>query len=43
MLAILADGPLVHFRRVLGKLIEAEKAAAASAPGDSRRTETATT
>jgi phenylpropionate dioxygenase-like ring-hydroxylating dioxygenase large terminal subunit len=35
MLAILADAPLAHFRRVLGKLIEAEQAAAskpASAP-----------
>jgi phenylpropionate dioxygenase-like ring-hydroxylating dioxygenase large terminal subunit len=29
MLAILADAPLVHFRRVLGKLIDAEQAAAA--------------
>jgi phenylpropionate dioxygenase-like ring-hydroxylating dioxygenase large terminal subunit len=29
MLAILADGPLTHFRRVLGKLIEAEQAEAA--------------
>ncbi len=28
MLAILADAPLAHFRRVLGKLIEAEQAAA---------------
>jgi len=25
MLAILADAPLAHFRRVLGKLIEAEQ------------------
>ena len=29
MLAILADGPLAHFRRVLSKLIEAEQAEAA--------------
>jgi vanillate O-demethylase monooxygenase subunit len=43
MLAILADGPLVHFRRVLGKLIEAERAAAASPAAESRRAETATT
>src|SRR5262249_53577255 len=28
MLAILADAPLAHFRRVLGKLIDAEQAAA---------------
>ena len=28
MLAIIADAPLSHFRRVLGKLIDAEKAAA---------------
>jgi vanillate O-demethylase monooxygenase subunit len=26
MLAIIADGPLAHFRRVLDKLIEAERA-----------------
>jgi vanillate O-demethylase monooxygenase subunit len=43
MLAILADGPLVHFRRVLGKLIEAETTAAASPAAESRRAETATT
>lgn len=30
MLAIIADAPLAHFRRVLGKLIEAEQAPAAS-------------
>jgi phenylpropionate dioxygenase-like ring-hydroxylating dioxygenase large terminal subunit len=30
MLGILADAPLAHFRRVLGKLIEAEQAGAAS-------------
>ncbi len=30
MLAILADAPLAHFRRVLGKLIDAEQAAAAA-------------
>jgi phenylpropionate dioxygenase-like ring-hydroxylating dioxygenase large terminal subunit len=29
MLAILADGPLAHFRRVLGKLIDAEQTGAA--------------
>jgi hypothetical protein len=28
MLAIIADGALAHFRRVLGKLIDAEKPAA---------------
>lgn len=28
MLAILADAPLVHFRRTLGKLIDAEQAPA---------------
>jgi vanillate O-demethylase monooxygenase subunit len=32
MLAITADAPLAHFRRVLGKLIEAEVAAASAAP-----------
>jgi hypothetical protein len=26
MLAIIADGPLAHFRRVLDKLIETERA-----------------
>jgi vanillate O-demethylase monooxygenase subunit len=30
MLAIIADAPLAHFRRVLGKLIEAEQAPAAA-------------
>ena len=30
MLGILADAPLAHFRRVLGKLIDAEQAGAAS-------------
>ena len=29
MLAILADAPLAHFRRVLGKLIDAEQGRAA--------------
>ena len=29
-LAILADAPLAHFRRALGKLIEAEQAEAAA-------------
>jgi len=43
MLAILADGPLVHFRRVLSKLIDAERAAAAAPPAESRRTDAATT
>lgn len=42
MLAILADGPLVHFRRVLGKLIEAERTAATSQPVESRRTDAVT-
>jgi vanillate O-demethylase monooxygenase subunit len=32
MLAIMADAPLAHFRRVLGKLIEAEQATAAVPP-----------
>jgi phenylpropionate dioxygenase-like ring-hydroxylating dioxygenase large terminal subunit len=41
MLAILADGPLVHFRRVLDKLIEAERAAAKNQPAESRRAEAA--
>ena len=31
MLAILADAPLAHFRRVLGKLIDAEQGSAAAA------------
>lgn len=43
MLAILADGPLVHFRRVLGKLIEAERAAAVTPSAGPRTAETATT
>ena len=38
MLAILADAPLAHFRRVLGKLIEAEQAAT---PAAEPRTSTA--
>ena len=33
MLGILADAPLAHFRRVLGKLIDAEQAGAASQSG----------
>jgi phenylpropionate dioxygenase-like ring-hydroxylating dioxygenase large terminal subunit len=33
MLGILADAPLAHFRRVLGKLIEAERTAAGSTEG----------
>jgi phenylpropionate dioxygenase-like ring-hydroxylating dioxygenase large terminal subunit len=32
MLAIMADAPLSHFRRVLGTLIEAEKASASTPP-----------
>jgi vanillate O-demethylase monooxygenase subunit len=38
MLAIMADAPLVHFRRVLAKLIEAEQAllATAAASGDAQ-------
>jgi vanillate O-demethylase monooxygenase subunit len=31
MLAILADAPLAHFRRILGKLIDAEQAGARGA------------
>ena len=38
MLAILADAPLAHFRRVLGKLIEAENAPAAAAADPLRTT-----
>jgi vanillate O-demethylase monooxygenase subunit len=38
MLAILADAPLAHFRRLLGKLIEAEKDAAANQSADPRVT-----
>ena len=38
MLAILADAPLAHFRRVLGKLIEAENAPAAAAADPLRAT-----
>jgi vanillate O-demethylase monooxygenase subunit len=36
MLAILADAPLAHFRRVLGKLIEAEQAQSAGAAATPR-------
>lgn len=43
MLAILADGPLVHFRRVLSKLIDAERATAVNPPAETRRSEAATT
>jgi vanillate O-demethylase monooxygenase subunit len=32
MLAIIADAPLTHFRRVLDKLIEADQAGAAASP-----------
>jgi phenylpropionate dioxygenase-like ring-hydroxylating dioxygenase large terminal subunit len=42
MLAILADAPLAHFRRVLGKLIDAEQAGAASPSAGERLTTTAT-
>lgn len=35
MLAILADAPLVHFRRVLDKLLEAERAGKSGSPGES--------
>jgi phenylpropionate dioxygenase-like ring-hydroxylating dioxygenase large terminal subunit len=34
MLAILADAPLAHFRRVLGKLIDAETQGAAARPSE---------
>ncbi|MBV8340755.1 MAG: aromatic ring-hydroxylating dioxygenase subunit alpha, partial [Gammaproteobacteria bacterium] len=36
MLGILADGPLAHFRRVLGKLIDAEQAEAAASVSAAR-------
>jgi phenylpropionate dioxygenase-like ring-hydroxylating dioxygenase large terminal subunit len=42
MLAILADAPLAHFRRVLGKLIDAEQAGAAGAAAEPRLPTTAT-
>jgi hypothetical protein len=38
MLAIRADGPLVHFRRQLEKLIEAERAAGVVPAADPQRT-----
>lgn len=38
MLAILADAPLAHFRRTLGKLIDAEQAGEASQPSGTRPT-----
>jgi phenylpropionate dioxygenase-like ring-hydroxylating dioxygenase large terminal subunit len=41
MLGILADAPLAHFRRVLGKLIDAEQAGAANAAAAARPTSTA--
>jgi len=41
MLAILADAPLAHFRRILGKLIDAERAPAGSPPAEAPRTEIA--
>ena len=41
MLAILADAPLAHFRRVLGKLIDAEQAGAAPPAVEPRLTTTA--
>jgi phenylpropionate dioxygenase-like ring-hydroxylating dioxygenase large terminal subunit len=44
MLAILADAPLAHFRRVLGKLIEAEQGAGSpTAPARQREPATAAT
>jgi phenylpropionate dioxygenase-like ring-hydroxylating dioxygenase large terminal subunit len=42
MLAILADAPLAHFRRVLGKLLDAEQVGAASQSVPPRVTTTAT-
>jgi phenylpropionate dioxygenase-like ring-hydroxylating dioxygenase large terminal subunit len=42
MLAILADAPLAHFRRVLGKLIDAEQTSTASPAVEPRLTTTAT-
>ncbi len=36
MLAILADAPLAHFRRVLGKLIDAEQCGAQAEPAEPR-------
>ena len=41
MLAILADAPLAHFRRVLGKLIDAEQGSAATPAAEPRLTSTA--
>ena len=41
MLGILADAPLAHFRRVLGKLIDAEQAGAANAAAAARSPSTA--
>jgi vanillate O-demethylase monooxygenase subunit len=41
MLGILADAPLAHFRRVLGKLIDAEQAGAVNATAAARPTSTA--
>ena len=38
MLGIAADGPLAHFRRVLGKLMEAEQVPVATAPAEARST-----
>jgi hypothetical protein len=40
MLAILADAPLAHFRRVLGKLIDAEQAGGAQSSGTQPTTAT---
>jgi vanillate O-demethylase monooxygenase subunit len=37
-LAVLADAPLAHFRRVLGKLIEAEQAEATASVAPAART-----
>ena len=41
MLAILADAPLAHFRRVLGKLMDAEQGSAAAPAAEPRLTSTA--
>jgi vanillate O-demethylase monooxygenase subunit len=40
MLAILADAPLAHFRRLLGKVIDAERAATANQSAEPRASTT---
>ena len=40
MLAILADAPLAHFRRLLGKLIDAERSATANQLAEPRASTT---